>query len=120
MTDETAPVTILAPDFPAFTTPNRIVADDWSGWVQERSVNNWTMFDARYMPLLESHDAGEAAQQGGEVVARIGRGLYVYTAYAWFRQLPAGVPGAFRLFANLLALGQHRRQVPRPAPRRER
>jgi LmbE family N-acetylglucosaminyl deacetylase len=120
VTDESAPVTILAPDFPAFTTPNRIVADDWSGWVQERSVNNWSMFDARYSPLLEAHDPGEAPQQGGEVVARIGQGLYVYTAYAWFRQLPAGVPGAFRLFANLLALGQHHRQVPGTDPGRAR
>ena len=111
VTEEGAPVVILAPDHPAFTTPNRISAADWLNWVQERSVNNWSTFDGRYTSLLESHDSGEAAQQGGEVIAQIGRGVYVYTAYAWFRQLPAGVPGAYRLFANLLALG--RRDLPR-------
>ena len=72
-------------------------------------MNNWSMFDARYSPLLESHDPGESEQRGGELIATIGRGTYVYTAYAWFRQLPAGVPGAFRLFANMLALGEGHR-----------
>ncbi len=113
VTDEHAPVTVLDPSHPAFTTPNRIVDSDWSGWVQERSVNDWTTFDPRYTALLESHDPDVAPQRGGEVVARVGRGFYVYTAYAWFRQLPAGVPGAYRLFANLLALGQEHRTVTR-------
>ena len=118
VTDEHAPVTILKPDHPAFTTPNRIEASDWTGWVQERSVNDWTTFDPRYTALLESHDPGSPPQQGGEEIAQVGRGVYVYTAYAWFRQLPAGVPGAYRLFANLLALGQPHRQAPaRPAVR---
>jgi hypothetical protein len=112
VTDEKAPVTILQPEHPAFTTPNRIDRDDWSGWVQERSVNNWVEFDPRYTPLLESHDQGEAPQRGGELLARLGRGVYVYTAYGWFRQLPAGVPGAYRMFANLLALGQTQRTPP--------
>jgi LmbE family N-acetylglucosaminyl deacetylase len=112
VTDEHAPVSILVPQHPVFTTPNRIREDDWSGWVQERSVNDWTTFDPRYTALLESHDPGEGPQRGGEAVAQLGRGYYVYTAYAWFRQLPAGVPGAYRLFANLLALGQqHRNQA---------
>jgi hypothetical protein len=112
VTDERAPVTILKPDHPAFTTPNRIAPSDWDGWVQERSVNDWTTFDSRYTALLESHDPGSVPQQGGEEIAQVGRGVYVYTAYAWFRQLPAGVPGAYRLFANLLALGQPHRQAP--------
>jgi LmbE family N-acetylglucosaminyl deacetylase len=102
--DELTPVRILAPAHPAFNFPNRITAADWEGWVQERNLYNFTTFDPGYTPLLESHDAGEAEQNGGEVYTRIGRGHYVYTSYAWFRQLPAGVPGAYRLFANLLSL----------------
>jgi LmbE family N-acetylglucosaminyl deacetylase len=102
--DERAPVRVLAPEHLAFNFPNRIDAADWQGWVQERNLYNFTTFDAGYTPLLESHDPGEPSQNGGEVYARIGRGHYVYTSYAWFRQLPAGVPGAYRLFANLLSL----------------
>ncbi|HYX41336.1 MAG TPA: hypothetical protein VE821_06550, partial [Pyrinomonadaceae bacterium] len=102
--DETAPVTILQPAHPAFNFPNKIAPEDWQGWVQERNLYSFTTFDSRYTPLLEAHDANEPPQQGGEVYARIGRGHYVYTSYAWFRQLPAGVPGAYRLFANLLSL----------------
>lgn len=102
--DERAPVRVLQPAHPAFNFPNRITHADWQDWVQERSLYNFTVFDAGYTPLLESHDAGEGEQRGGQVYARIGRGHYVYTSYAWFRQLPAGVPGAYRLFANLLSL----------------
>jgi len=102
--DERAPVRVLQPAHPAFNFPNRITDADWQGWVQERNLYNFTTFDPGYTPLLESHDEGESEQNGGEVYARIGRGHYVYTSYAWFRQLPAGVPGAYRLFANLLSL----------------
>ena len=117
VTDEAAPVTILQPAHQAFNFPNRIGADDWAGWVQERSLYNFTAFDPRYVPLLESHDAGEEAQRGGEVYAEIGRGKYVYTSYAWFRQLPSGVPGAYRLFANLVSLPA---KPPAPAPNARR
>ncbi len=103
-TDENARVTILEPKHPAFSFPNVITDADWNGWVQERSLYDFTTFDPQYTPLLESHDAGESPHNGGELYARIGRGHYVYTSYAWFRQLPAGVPGAYRLFANLLSL----------------
>jgi hypothetical protein len=102
--DETVPVTVLQPTHPAFNFPNKITDEDWRGWVQERNLYNFTTFDPHYVPLLEAHDANEAANTGGEVYARVGRGHYVYTSYAWFRQLPAGVPGAYRLFANLLSL----------------
>ncbi|HLL16909.1 MAG TPA: PIG-L family deacetylase [Pyrinomonadaceae bacterium] len=102
--DERAPVRVLAPEHPAFNFPNRITDADWQDWVQERSLYNFTTFDPGYTPLLASRDVGESEQTGGEVYARIGRGHYVYTSYAWFRQLPAGVPGAYRLFANLLSL----------------
>jgi hypothetical protein len=104
VTDETAPVSILAPMPPAFTIPNRITAADFDGWVQERNLYSFTGFDTRYTPLLESRDPDEMPQRGGEVYARVGRGQYVYTSFAWFRQLPAGVPGAYRLFANLISL----------------
>ncbi len=105
-TDESATVTILQPHHPAFNFPNKITEADWDGWVQERSLYNFTTFDPRYVPLLESHDPGEGEQRGGQVYAEIGRGRYVYTSYAWFRQLPSGVPGAYRLFANLLSLSK--------------
>ena len=77
--------------------------------MQERNLFAFTTFDPRYTALLESHDTGEPPQRGGEVTARLGKGTYVYTAYAWFRQLPAGVPGAYRMFANLISLGEARR-----------
>ena len=110
VTDETAPVTILAPDHPVFTFPNRITERDFSGWVQERDLYAFNTFDSRYTPLLETADPGEMPQRGGEVYAQVGKGQYVYTAYAWFRQLPAGVPGAYRQFANLISLAK----APRP------
>jgi len=107
VTDETAAVKILAPGHPVFTFPNRITADDFNGWVQERNLYAFADFDRRrYTPLLESADPGEPPQQGGELYAEVGKGRYVYTAYAWFRQLPAGVPGAFRQFANLISLSK--------------
>lgn len=104
VTDETAQVRILEPAHPAFTYPNRISLADWDGWVQERNLYAFSTFDDRYVPLLETADPGEPPQRGGQVIAAIGNGHYVYTAYSWFRELPAGVPGAYRLFANLLSL----------------
>jgi hypothetical protein len=104
VTDETAAVRIVAPAHAAFTFPNRITSADFDGWVQERNLYAFTSFDAGYTPLLESSDEGEMPQQGGQVYARVGKGHYVYTSYAWFRQLPAGVPGAYRQFANLISL----------------
>jgi LmbE family N-acetylglucosaminyl deacetylase len=104
VTDETAPVRILQPNHPVFTYPNRITSADFDGWVQERNLYSFGTFDARYTPLLESADPGEAPQRGGEVIADVGKGKYVYTSYSWFRQLRAGVPGAYRQFANLISL----------------
>jgi len=106
VTDETAAVRILAPDHPIFTFPNRISAADFEGWVQERDLYAFGTLDSRYIPLLESADPGEPPQRGGEVYAEVGKGRYVYTAYSWFRQLPAGVPGAYRQFANLVSLSK--------------
>jgi len=106
VTDENAVVTVLQPQHPAFNFPNKITEDDWKNWRQERSLYNMTALDAKYVPLLESHDPNEPRQNGGEVYLELGRGKYVYTSYAWFRQLPEGVPGAYRLFANLLSLAK--------------
>jgi hypothetical protein len=104
--DERAPVTIVAPDHPVMRRPNRISDRDWEGWVQERGLYFARSWDPGYSPLLETHDKGESELEGGLLVAPVGKGTYVYTGLSFFRQLPAGVPGALRLFANLLALGQ--------------
>jgi hypothetical protein len=110
--DENAPVTILEPANPVFNFPNKITEADFSGWIQERNLYNWVTFDRQYIPLLESHDAGEQPNNGGTVMAHIGKGTYIYTSYSWFRQLPAGVPGAYRIFANLLSLPKALRKNP--------
>ncbi len=107
VTDEHAPVELLAPGDPAFTTPNRIVAADFDGWVQERGLDFASEWDTgHFKALLACSDAGEAPLKGGLLVAQYGRGYYVYTGLSFFRQLPAGVPGAYRLFANLVSLGK--------------
>lgn len=108
VTDETAPVRILAPSHPVFTTPNRITDADFAGWVQERGLYFAETWAPAYTPLLETGDPGETPLRGGLLVAKHGEGTYVYTGLAFFRQLPEGVPGAWRLFANLLALGAKR------------
>ncbi len=104
VTDEEAPVTILEPTHPVFTTPNRITLEDFANWRQERNAYGFRTWDARYTPLLESHDPWDGEQKGGLMYARIGKGHYVYSAYSWFRQLPDGVPGAYRIVANLVSL----------------
>ena len=104
VTDELAKVTILEPNHPRFNFPNKITQGDFDGWVQERGAYFLGDWDSRFKPLMASHDPGEPDLKGGEVIAEYGKGLYVYTAYAWFRQLPKGVPGAYRLLANLVSL----------------
>jgi hypothetical protein len=106
VTDEASPVTLLLPEHPAFRRPNRLVPADWDGWPQERGLYFAGTWDSTYAPLLELRDPGQEAVRGGLLVARVGRGSYVYTGLSFFRALPAGVPGAFRLFFNLLDLGR--------------
>jgi LmbE family N-acetylglucosaminyl deacetylase len=106
VTVEEAPVTLLAPQDSLLNEPNRITPADFEGWVQERGLNFPSEWDARYRTLFASHDPGEADKAGSTLVARHGRGTYVYTSLAWFRQLPAGVPGAYRLFVNLVSAGK--------------
>jgi hypothetical protein len=103
VTDETATVDVLLPKHVLLNHPNVIGPADFAGWVQERGLYFADPFDARYDAPLGMHDANEPARKGSLLVARVGKGRFVYTGLAFFRQLPAGVPGAFRLFANLLA-----------------
>ena len=107
MTDETSPVTFLLPDHPALTAPNKIGPADFDGWYQERGAyfpNTWDQ--DHYSAILAMNDPGEAPLQGSLLIAQYGKGYYVYTGLAFFRQLPQGVPGAYRLFANLVSLGK--------------
>jgi hypothetical protein len=114
VTDENAPVTELDSTHPIFHYPNDIGANDWRGWIQERGLYFAHSWDTSYVPVLETHDSpppGPPVElKGGLLIAPLGRGTYVYTGLSFFRQLPAGVPGAYRLFMNLLGL--KRRNVP--------
>lgn len=102
---EEAPVQILAPDDPLFHYPNEISQKDFDGWVQERGLYFMDKWDEHFKPLLSCHDPNEPDQRGGLMVAKYGKGTYIFTGYAFFRQLPAGVPGAIRLFVNLVSAG---------------
>lgn len=104
---ENAPVAFLDPAHPLLHFPNRITPQDFDGWVQERGLYFASQWDDRYETVLSSHDPDESDKKGGLLYARYGKGVFIYTAYAWFRQLPAGVPGAFRLFANLISAGKY-------------
>jgi LmbE family N-acetylglucosaminyl deacetylase len=102
ITDENSPVKFLRPHDPLLNRPNKITPDDFKGWVQERGLYFWTQFDSKYAPLLLMSDPGEPDLNGALVYTRYGKGTYIYTGLAFFRQLPDGVPGAYRLFVNLL------------------
>jgi len=108
VTVEETPVTILAPEDSVFHYPNTITARDFDGWVQERGLYFMDKWDDHFTALLSCHDPGEDAQKGGLLRAQYGKGTYIYAAYAFFRQLPAGVPGAVRLYVNLLSAGHEK------------
>jgi hypothetical protein len=103
VTEENATVELLDPKHRIFNLPNQIGARDFEGWVQERGLYFANEWDSHYSPLLSMHDQGEPPRKGALLVTSFGKGTFIYTGLAFFRQLPAGVPGAFRLFANLLA-----------------
>jgi len=115
VTDEEAPVRVTDPSSPILTTPNRIGAADWQGWIQERSLYMPRTHDERYRTMLTMNDTGERPNDAAVLVAPLGKGTYVYTTLALFRQLPAGVPGGARLFVNLLSADQRAAGRP-PAP----
>ena len=117
VTEEDAAVRVLRADSRLLTTPNRIDNTDWNGWVQERATYMPTTADSSYTPVLGMHDPDEAENPNALLTAKIGKGTYVFTTLALFRQLPAGVPGAARLFVNMLNAGAstppvRRRPVP--------
>lgn len=107
VTNAQSPVEFLAPENPLLNTPNKITASDFKGWIQERGIYFWSIFGAPYQGVLGLTDPGEKQTNGGLVYARDGKGVYIYTGLSFFRELPAGVPGAYRLFVNLLSQTPH-------------
>jgi hypothetical protein len=106
VTDETAKVDFLQPGHEVLNSPNKITDKDFEGWIQERGIYFIDQLDPKYTPILSMNDPGEAAQKGSLVIADYGKGKFVYTGLVFFRELPAGVPGAYRLLANIIALNQ--------------
>jgi hypothetical protein len=114
VTEENSAVTVLDPKNPLLLSPNAIQPGDWTGWVQDRSLYMPSTFDSAYAAPLQMNDTGEQPNRGALLIASYGRGTYVYVTLAFFRQLPAGVPGAARIFVNLL--GAHQAGAPRTIP----
>jgi hypothetical protein len=103
ISEENAKITILIPDHPLFNYPNKITENDFDGWVQERGLYFAQSWEGKLYPLLSGNDHNEPAKLGGLLYARYGKGVFIFTAFSWFRQLPAGVPGAYRLFVNIIS-----------------
>ena len=108
VTDERARIHFASEHHPLLSEPNKITAEDFDGWVQERGLYFMSGWDERYDTVIACSDPGEEPLEGGLLYARHGEGAYVFTGYSWFRQLPAGVPGAYRIFANLISAGRAR------------
>jgi len=112
VSDENAEIRVLAPDHPVMNTPNKITQKDFDGWVQERGLYFPNEWDENYTAILSSNDKGEDPKDGSLLIAPYGKGFVIYTGISWFRELPAGVPGAFRLFTNILSLGKEENDRP--------
>jgi hypothetical protein len=108
ITDENAAVSFVAPQHPVLNYPNKITADDFKGWVQERSLYHADGWDSRYQTILRMNDPNETPHEGGLIITKHGKGYFTYTGLAFFRELPSGVPGAYRLMANLIALNKQK------------
>ena len=105
---EEAEVRFLQPNHEILNRPNQITAKDFDNWVQERGLYFANEWDEAFVPILSANDPGEPARDGGMLVAKYGEGYYIYTGYSWFRELPAGVPGAYRLFTNMISIGKNK------------
>ncbi len=103
VTDENAKITIIDPNNPVLNYPNKINQSDFDGWVQERGLYYTKDADPQYQKVLQMADPGEAPKDGSLITTQYGKGRFIYTSLSFFRQLPAGVPGAYRLFINLLS-----------------
>jgi hypothetical protein len=106
ITDENAAVTFLKPEHSVLNFPNKISQDDFKDWIQERSIYHADNLDPSYETILRMNDPDEAAHDGSLVIAKYGKGFFTYTGLVFFRELPAGVPGAYRLLANIIALNK--------------
>ena len=106
VTDEFARVTFLNPEHPVLNTPNKITQTDFEGWVQERGLYFPDDWGKEFTPLFEMNDSGESPKKGSLLIAKYGKGNYIYTGLSFFREFPAGVSGAYRLFTNLISLGK--------------
>ena len=107
VTDENAPISILKPEHPVFNFPNKITGDDFRGWVQERSIYHAAGWDStKFESVIAMNDPGEKPDDGSLIIAKHGKGFFTYTGIVFFRELPAGVPGAYRLLANIIALNK--------------
>ncbi len=106
VTDENAEITFLKPEHPVINFPNKITQEDFKGWIQERSIYHASKLDKNFETIFSMHDPGENADDGSLVIAKYGKGIFVYTGLVFFRELPAGVPGAYRLLANIIALNR--------------
>jgi hypothetical protein len=111
VSDETAPVTLLETDHPVLNFPNQISLEDFDGWVQERGLYFPDQWDEAYSPILAMNDPGEDEKRGALLVAPYGEGYYIYTGLSFFRELPAGVPGAFKLLSNILSIGKSPKDI---------
>ncbi len=107
VTDENSEVKILAPENEVMQFPNKITEKDFDGWVQERGLYFPDEWGSEFTPILSMSDKGESAKKGSLLVAKYGKGYFIYTGLSFFRELPAGVPGAFRLYTNLLSVGKN-------------
>ena len=103
ISDENTPIQILQPDHPLFNYPNKISDKDFDDWIQERGLYFADSWDDNFIPLLSGNDPGESAKLGGLLYSTYGKGVFIFTGYSWFRQLPAGVPGAYRIYVNIIS-----------------
>jgi hypothetical protein len=103
VTDETAPITLIEPNHKLVNFPNRIGPEDFQNWIQERGLYYPKEWDAHYSTLFSTNDPGEKPLKGGLLAAKYGKGAYIYTSMVWYRELRAGVPGAYRMFANMIS-----------------